>query len=122
MPDMLYPALPPRPGSSAPTSSYSPYSTLGGGGRSPPSSPPRRVVSEFKPFAAGGGLSVHDAPLGGVNEPIGEGEAKSADEELANSVGLRFAGISLEQVSSRFPLSHIAQVMVTDRCRFAFTG
>ena len=56
-------------------------------------------MSEFKPFAAGGGLSVHDAPLGGVNEPIGEGEAKSADEELANSVELRFAGISLEQVS-----------------------
>lgn len=79
-------------------------------------------MSEFKPFAAGGGLSVHDAPLGGVNEPIGEGEAKSADEELANSVELRFAGISLEQVSSRFPLSLIARVMVTDRCQCALTG
>ncbi|GAA5826188.1 hypothetical protein JCM5353_003840 [Sporobolomyces roseus] len=100
MPDMLYPALPPRPGSSAPTSSYSGYSSIGGGGRSPPSSPPRRVVSEFKPFAAGGGLSVADAPLGGtmgVNEPSSEGEKVSADEELANSVELRFAGISLEQ-------------------------
>jgi len=103
MPDMLYPALPPRPGSSAPTSSYSGYSSIGGGGRSPPSSPPRRVVSEFKPFAAGGGLSVADAPLGGtmgVNEPSSEGEKVSADEELANSVELRFAGISLEQVST----------------------
>jgi len=102
MPDSLYPALPPRPGSSAPSSSYSPFSTLGGGGRSPPSSPPRRVVSEFKPFAAGSGLSVADAPLGFANENNApQTETKlSADDELAQSVELRFAGISLEQVSS----------------------
>ncbi|GAA5952589.1 hypothetical protein JCM3765_002215 [Sporobolomyces pararoseus] len=101
MPDSLYPALPPRPGasSSTPTSSYSGFSTLGGGGRSPPSSPPRRVVSEFKPFAAGSGLSVADAPLGLANENNSpQSETKlNADEELAQSVELRFAGISLEQ-------------------------
>lgn len=81
---------------------------------SPPSSPPRRVVSEFKPFAAGGGLSVADAPMG-IDGPAnygggggGQNDATksttmNADEELAQSVELRFAGISLEQVSF-FPL------------------
>ncbi|GAA6059913.1 hypothetical protein JCM10212_005296 [Sporobolomyces blumeae] len=112
MPDMLYPALPPRPGTTAPTSSFSPFSTIGGGGGgagSPPSSPPRRVISEFKPFAAGRGLSVADAPLGVGNEiaaNVTSGNDANgsnaqgkmdADEELAQSVELRFAGISLEQ-------------------------
>ncbi|GAA5875200.1 hypothetical protein JCM16303_005043 [Sporobolomyces ruberrimus] len=112
MPDSLYPSLPPRPGttgSTTPTSSYSRFSTIGGGGISPPSSPPRRVVSEFKPFAAGGGLSVADAPMG-IDGPAyyggggggGQNDATkpttmNADEELAQSVELRFAGISLEQ-------------------------
>ncbi|GAA5907161.1 vWA domain-containing protein [Sporobolomyces salmoneus] len=95
MPDSLYPALPPRPGTTttASATSYSGFSTLGGGGRSPPSSPPRRVVSEFKPFAAGSGLSVADAPLGFANE----NNSPQGGDELAQSVELRFAGISLEQ-------------------------
>ncbi|BGP43677.1 hypothetical protein JCM10449v2_007722 [Rhodotorula kratochvilovae] len=84
--DILYPALPPRPGT-APTA---------------PGSPPRKVISEFKPFAAGAGLSVADAPLG-LNVEDANANAPKAEEDdevdkLAQSVELRFAGISLEQV------------------------
>ncbi|GAA5869316.1 hypothetical protein JCM1840_005438, partial [Sporobolomyces johnsonii] len=97
--DLLYPTLPPRPGasgsSSSAPSSFSSLASLGGGGT--PSSPPRRVVSEFKPFAAGKGLSVADAPLGVGMENSEQAAKMSADEELAQSVELRFAGISLEQ-------------------------
>ncbi|GJN94541.1 hypothetical protein Rhopal_007624-T1 [Rhodotorula paludigena] len=88
--DILYPSLPPRPGSSSPSST----STVAG---SPGTSPTRRVISEFKPFAAGAGLSVADAPLvvGAENAP----KVEDSDEvdKLAQSVELRFAGISLEQ-------------------------
>ncbi|GAA5830165.1 hypothetical protein JCM11251_006903 [Rhodosporidiobolus azoricus] len=82
--DVLYPALPPRPGSTASSS-----------GSGTPSSPPRRVISDFKPFSAASGLSVADAPLG-VNAPAPEASADEV-ESLANSIELRFAGISLEQ-------------------------
>lgn len=101
MPGALYPALPPRPGSMA-TSSHTPFTSLGSGGLSPPSSPPRRVVRDFKSFSASSGLSVANAPLGHANEGLqtdGDGTKMDADEELAQSVELRFAGISLEQVS-----------------------
>ncbi|BGP74002.1 hypothetical protein NBRC10513v2_007424 [Rhodotorula toruloides] len=85
---VLYPTLPPRPGSH-PSSTSSSLSTS-------PSSPPRRVISEFKPFAASSGLSVADAPLGLGNE---NQPSMSEDEvdKLAQSVELKFAGISLEQ-------------------------
>ncbi|GAA6013468.1 hypothetical protein JCM10207_008860 [Rhodosporidiobolus poonsookiae] len=96
--DLLYPALPPRPGST-------PSSTSSPGRAGTPGSPPRRVISEFKPFAAGAGLSVADAPMGSA-EPAGAGGGQNAPvaaevddevEKLAQSVELRFAGISLEQ-------------------------
>ncbi|GAA5820862.1 hypothetical protein JCM3770_007273 [Rhodotorula araucariae] len=88
--DILYPALPPRPGSA-------PAPSTGGA----PGSPPRRVISEFKPFAAGAGLSVADAPLGlGVENASANAQKPVEEDEvdrLAQSVELRFAGISLEQ-------------------------
>ncbi|GAA6037465.1 hypothetical protein JCM8097_008201 [Rhodosporidiobolus ruineniae] len=93
--DVLYPALPPRPGSSTPSGLVS------GPGLGVPSSPPRKVISEFKPFAAGAGLSVADAPIGlGAENAPGFGGPQISDnevEKLAQSVELRFAGISLEQ-------------------------
>ncbi|KAI5481376.1 hypothetical protein MNV49_004998 [Pseudohyphozyma bogoriensis] len=57
-----------------------------------PPSPPRKVISEFKPFAAATSMTMADTPLG---EDL---PAKSADDELTQSVELRFGQISLEQV------------------------
>ncbi|GAA5906923.1 hypothetical protein JCM8208_003711 [Rhodotorula glutinis] len=95
--DILYPTLPPRPG------------TIGASGssRGAPGSPPRKVISEFKPFVGGAGMSVADAPMG-FGGSGGAGDDKNAVKEdvkeeqddvdrLAQSVELRFAGISLEQ-------------------------
>lgn len=91
--DIIYPSLPPRPGST-PTSSSSPGSKLS-------TSPTRKVISEFKPFSASGLMSVADAPMGIANENLpSAGVQNMADDEvekLAQSVELRFAGISLEQ-------------------------
>lgn len=65
-------------------------------------SPTRKVISEFKPFSASGLMSVAEAPLGIANENLPSAGAQTmADDEvekLAQSVELRFAGISLEQV------------------------
>lgn len=59
-------------------------------GLSPPSSPGRKVVSEFKPFAATKGLSFADTPL--------SANAETAQQDsLTQSVELRFQSISLEQ-------------------------
>ncbi|GAA5871783.1 hypothetical protein JCM8547_008141 [Rhodosporidiobolus lusitaniae] len=95
--EMLYPTLPPRPGSSSPSRS----------GSGTPGSPPRRVISEFKPFAAAGGMSIADTPIGlGAENSPGFGGGNNSPpphmlddevEKLAASVELRFAGISLEQ-------------------------
>lgn len=54
-----------------------------------PSSPPRKVISEFKAFSAPK-MSMQDTELGAES-------ARSADDLLAQSVELKFAGISLEQ-------------------------
>ncbi|KAL8277555.1 hypothetical protein RQP46_009987 [Phenoliferia psychrophenolica] len=60
----------------------------GGAAAASPSSPPRKVVSEFKAFSAKPTLSMEDTPLG----------AELAEEDaLAQSVELRFGNISLEQ-------------------------
>lgn len=67
-----YPALPPR--SSAAAS---------------PSSPPRKVVSEFKAFAASTNLSMAQTPLG---ESV---ESDLVDE--ASGIELKFSSISLDQ-------------------------
>ncbi|KAK4051642.1 hypothetical protein OIV83_002782 [Microbotryomycetes sp. JL201] len=67
-----YPSLPPRPDS-----------TTG------PSSPPRKVVSEFKPFAASKTLSMADTPL------ATEMEDDLTDDSRA--IELKFSSISLEQ-------------------------
>lgn len=75
-----YPSIPPRSSVSA-----SPVA---------PSSPPRKVVSEFKPFAASTTLSMADTPLS--SGPVAN--AAQAEDELAQSVELRFGQISLEQV------------------------
>ena len=69
----VYPAVPARPGSST----------------SPPSSPPRKVVSEFKTFAASSALSMGQTPLNSsVEEDLG-------DE--SSGIDLKFASISLDQ-------------------------
>ncbi|GAA5989427.1 hypothetical protein JCM11641_007901, partial [Rhodosporidiobolus odoratus] len=99
--DVLYPTLPPRPGSSAlPSSSSSSSLTT-------PGSPPRKVISDFKPFAANAGLSVADVPLGltsaGANVPAPQVTDEEVDK-LADSIELKFAGISLEQ-AKRITLS-----------------
>lgn len=73
----LYPSIPSRPGSaSSPSGS--------------PSSPPRKVVSEFKPFAASSGLSMANTALGADVEEDLMDESKGIE--------LKFSSISLEQV------------------------
>lgn len=93
--DIIYPSLPPRPGSTPTSLGSSVGSKLS-------TSPPRRVISEFKPFSASGMMSVADAPLGVANENLPSAGAQTMEddevEKLAQSVELRFAGISLEQV------------------------
>ncbi|GAA5880222.1 hypothetical protein JCM3774_003664, partial [Rhodotorula dairenensis] len=92
--DIIYPSLPPRPGST-------PTSLGSSAGSKLSTSPPRRVISEFKPFSASGLMSVADAPLGIANENLPSAGAQTMEddevEKLAQSVELRFAGISLEQ-------------------------
>lgn len=99
-PDIIYPTLPPRPGTTGGLGTSTSGSKLS-------TSPPRKVISEFKPFSASG-LSIADAPLGvagsgGTNAPNAGPPAMEDDEveKLAQSVELRFAGISLEQVRRR---------------------
>lgn len=82
----LYPAIPTRPGS-APSPSGS------------PSSPPRKVVSEFKPFAASSGLSMANTALGANVEEDMTDESKGIE--------LKFSSISLEQVST-LPFAFLA--------------
>lgn len=74
-----------RPVPAIPGSDYAPPSTT-----SPPSSPPRHVVKEFKAFSASKGLSFADTPLSANAET-------AQDDALAQSVELRFQSISLEQ-------------------------
>lgn len=102
--DILYPTLPPRPGT---------FGAASGSSRGAPGSPPRKVISEFKPFVGGAGMSVADAPMGfgggaGEDKNAPKEEVKEEQDEvdrLAQSVELRFAGISLEQVRRRLSLS-----------------
>lgn len=56
-----------------------------------PASPPRKVVSEFKSFAASSsGMSMSSTPLGGAEDEM---------DSLTQSIELKFGAISLDQVS-----------------------
>ncbi|BGP20334.1 hypothetical protein JCM10213v2_008480 [Rhodosporidiobolus nylandii] len=96
--EVLYPTLPPRPGSSTPSSTS---------GRGTPGSPPRKVISDFKPFSASAGLSVQDAPLqehwggAGANAPSAMGDEEV--DKLASAIDLQMAALSFEQVRGRVP-------------------
>lgn len=79
-----YPPVPPRAGGSS--SGGASTSSLAGA----PGSPPRKVVSDFKAFSAAPGMRMADVGLGVNTE-------QSVDDQLAQSVELKFASISLEQ-------------------------
>lgn len=78
------PVVPPRssPATSALLSAVVPPTS--------PSSPPRKVISEFKAFASAA-TSMADTPLS-------SGGTTSMDE-LTNSIEMKFGAISLDQVS-----------------------
>ena len=77
----------------------------------PVAAPTRHVVTEFASFSAAPAMSFAETPLSTL--------PSTADDDLAQSVELKFASISLEQVSSSFISPTSNKSLMTLGCRLS---